>query len=146
MSLDVDFSEAIAAASFDRNDITLTRDGGANLITSDVTVEQIDSDTFRIRGFNWVVGLDGHYVLSINGAGITDPAGNSVDGSISTDWVMDIVDPLAPSNLKMIPDNGISNSDGITNTLAIQLTGDLSEAGLAVSLTDVTGNKELRLH
>ena len=142
-SLDVDFSEAINPASFDWQDITLTRDGGSNLITSEVTVEQVDADTWRIKNFNWKVGLDGTYVLTVLGAGISDLAGNAGTGSVAETWVMDIVDPLATSNLAISPDNGISSTDLRTNTLSLTLTGDLPETGLAVRLTDTTTNKEL---
>ena len=143
MSLDVDFSEAINASSFDWSDITLTRNGGANLITNAVTVRQVDANTFSIEGFNWVVGQNGHYILGVNGAGVTDLAGNAIVGSVSTDWVMDTVDPLIPANLAIVPDNGVSIGDGLTNALAIRLMGDLSETGLAVSLTDMTTIQEL---
>jgi hypothetical protein len=143
MALEVSFSEPIAAASFDRNDLRLTRNGGANLITSEVTVEQVDATTWRIQGFNWKSGLDGVYVLTLDARGIQDLAGNAGTGTVSRSWTMDTVDPLAASHLVLSPDRGISNTDGRTNTTALTLTGQLSEAGLTVRLTDVTSNKEL---
>ena len=56
MSLDVNFTEAIDPASFDWHDITLTRDGGANLITDAVTVDGRGRGHLPHQGFNWVVG------------------------------------------------------------------------------------------
>lgn len=47
-------------------------------------------------------------MLTVDGAGIADLAGNAAAGSVSEDWVMDIVAPLAPTNLKIGRDNGIS--------------------------------------
>ena len=147
MSLDVGFSEPIDATTFDWHDITLTRtDGGTtsdNLITDEVTVEQVDANTWRIKGFNWKVGLNGTYTLTVNGAGITDLAGNAGSGSVAETWVMDIVDPAAPTHVGLGPDNGISDSDLLTNTLTLTLTGDLPESGLSVRLTDMTTDKEL---
>jgi hypothetical protein len=143
MDLDVDFSETLAASSFDWHDITLTRDGGSNLITSDVTVTQKDADTWTIAGFNWKVGLNGTYVLTVNGAGITDLAGNAGSGSASETWVMDIVAPQAATNLAIIPDNGESASDALSNSLSFTLGGDLPEAGLSVRISDRTTGDEL---
>jgi hypothetical protein len=143
MSLDVNFTEAIAPASFDWHDITLTRNGGANLITDAVSVAQVDADTYRITGFNWVVGQPGEYVLTVNAAGINDLAGNAGSGSGAETWVMDTVDPAAPTGLAITPDNGVSDTDGRTNTLDITLTGNLSETGLTVRLADVTSNTDL---
>jgi hypothetical protein len=143
MSLDVDFTEAIAPASFDWQDITLTRNDGDNLITDVVTVEQVDADTYRIKNFNWVVGLDGTYILTVAGAGITDLAGNVCAGSVSETWVMDTGTSGGATNLAILPDNGASATDGLTNSLALTLTGDLPEAGLNVRLTDTTTGAEL---
>lgn len=64
MSLTVDFTEPIDPTGSDWQDVTLTRDGGPNLITADVLVEPVDADTFRISNFNWVSGLDGTYELT----------------------------------------------------------------------------------
>ncbi|MCV2361698.1 S8 family serine peptidase [Paucibacter sp. TC2R-5] len=143
-ALDVVFSEMIDPTSFDWHDITLTRDGsGPNLITNEVTVEQIDATTWRIKGFNWKVGLDGTYALTVNGAGLRDLAGNAGVGSATSSWLMDIVRPLGATNLHFSPDNGISNSDGLTNSTQVGLSGILAEAGLAVRLTDLTNGNDL---
>ena len=145
-SLDVVMSEAIDATSFDWHDVTLTKDGAAlNLITSEVTVTQIDATTWRIANFNWKVGQDGTYTLSVAGAGLRDLAGNAGTGSVAESWVMDIIRPQVPSNVTMTPDTGVSSTDGLTNTLAVTLAGDLPETGLRVRITDVTTDRELGL-
>src|SRR6185436_6416850 len=69
-SLDVTFSEPIEPATFDSQDVTLTRDGGANLVNSDVTVARVNDTTYRIANFNEVVGVEGVYTLTVGGAGI----------------------------------------------------------------------------
>ena len=90
-----------------------------------MTVTQKDADTWTIAGFNWKVGLNGTYVLTVNGAGITDLAGNAGSGSASETWVMDIVAPQAATNLAIIPDNGESASDALSNSLSFTLGGNL---------------------
>ena len=145
-SLDVVMSEAIDATSFDWHDVTLTKDGAAlNLITSEVTVTQIDATTWRIANFNWKVGQDGTYTLSVAGAGLRDLAGNAGTGIVAESWVMDIIRPQVPTHVTLTPDTGSSNSDGLSNTLALTLAGDLPETGLRVRITDVTTDRELGL-
>ncbi|RDE49091.1 MAG: tandem-95 repeat protein, partial [Candidatus Accumulibacter meliphilus] len=146
-SLDVDFSEGIDPSSFDWRDIKLTRNFGgaesANLITSEVVVEQVDADTFRVKDFNWKVGLDGVYTLTVHGEGLRDLAENSGAGAASSSWVMDIVRPLAVSDLHIGPDNGVSDADQVTDTLSLVVSGTVPEEGMRVRLTDMTRRSEL---
>jgi len=50
-------------------------------ITADVAVTRLTDTTYRVSNFNWVVGQEGLYVLSVAGAGVQDPAGNAGTGS-----------------------------------------------------------------
>ena len=142
-SLDVTFSEPIDLATFTRDDLVLTRDGGANLIDDRVTIEYVSGSTYQIKGFNWVVGQEGDYQLTVFAAGIPDLAGNQGTGSLSTSWVMDTTAPDAPTNLHISPDSGSSSIDGLTNTGAVTLSGSLAEAGLSVFLVDTTTGNDL---
>ncbi len=137
-ALEVTFSEPVDPATFDYRDITLTRDGGANLITSAVTVSQVGVATYRISNFNWVIGNEGTYTLAVNGAGVADLAGNPCSGSVAQSWVMDTTVPAAPTQLSVAPDRGISTTDGVVNTNTLTLTGTVSETNLVVRLYDVT--------
>ena len=76
----------------------------------------------------------------MNGAGISDLAGNAATGSVSESWVMDTTAPAAATNLAITPDNGMSATDGLTNTINLTFTGSLPEEGLTVRLTDLTTN------
>ena len=51
-SADVVFSEPIDLTTFDYHDVTLTRNGGPNLITSAVTVSYVGGSTYRISGLD----------------------------------------------------------------------------------------------
>jgi len=141
-TLDVTFSEAIAPASFDFQDLTLTRDAGANLITAAVTVTPVSTTTFRIANFNWVVGAEGNYTLTVNASSVMDPAGNSGSGSASRSWIMDTTPPAAATNLTASPDTGISTSDGLLNANALTFSGTLAESNLTVRVADATGGAD----
>lgn len=80
-SIDVTFTEPINGASFDYHDISLTFNGGANLITSSVTVSFVSGSTWRINGLAGLTANEGAYVLAVNLAGVTDTVGHSGIGS-----------------------------------------------------------------
>jgi len=137
-TLDVTFSEQIDPATFDYRDITLTRNGGPNLITSAVHLTPFSAVTFRISEFTAVVGNEGTYVLTVNAAAVTDLAGNSGTGTAAETWIMDTTVPAAPTNMVINPDRGISATDGLSNTNTSTLSGNLGESNLTVRIVDTT--------
>ncbi|MGE0377399.1 MAG: SdrD B-like domain-containing protein, partial [Planctomycetaceae bacterium] len=141
--LDVTMSEPVNLATFTRNDLLLTRNGGPNLIDDRVTIEHLEGATYRIRGINWVVGQEGLYELTVIGSGIFDAAGNAGTGAASTTWVMDTTPPATPTDLMLIPDTGVSATDNLINTLTPTLSGVLGETGLTVRLVDLTEGRDL---
>ena len=141
--LDVTFSEPIDPATFDWRDVTLRRNGGANLVTSEVEVARVNDLTYRVSNINWVCGQHGGYVLTVHGQGIADPAGNLGGNAASSIWVMDATRPNAPTELAVVPDNGISAADGLTNTGEVTFTGLVDEPGAEVTLFDLIGMVDL---
>ncbi|MHB9049421.1 MAG: CARDB domain-containing protein, partial [Pirellulales bacterium] len=93
---------------FDYRSLSLTRNGGANLITSAVRVQATAGNSYRISGVGALAAADGQYQLTVNGANVADRAGNAGSGAKSASWVMDTVAPAAPSGLAISPDTGIS--------------------------------------
>ena len=142
-SLDVTFAAPIHPATLTWQDLTLTRNGGPNLITSAVTVRPVSPTVYRIANFNWVVGQEGAYTLTVNAAGIADPAGNAGTGAASESWVMDTTRPPAPTALALRPDLGISNSDELINSLTPMLSGKLAETNLTARVKDLTTGVDL---
>ena len=149
-SLDVTFSEPIDPTTFDYHDLTLTWNGGAtNLITDHTVIERIDDTTYRIENFNdtfdlnLIGGIEGLYKLTVDASGITDVAGNAGTNSETESWVIDLTKPGGATNLHITPDDGVSNTDGLTDSKTITLAGTLPETGDAERLTDMTTNKEL---
>jgi hypothetical protein len=142
-SLDVTFTGPIEPATFDYHDVTLTRNGGPNLITSAVAVTRIGDTVYRISNFNWVVGEPGTYTFTVNGTGIMDFAGNRGIGSVSESWAMETARPPAPTKLAVSPDRGVSATDGRTSVPTVTLSGSLAETNLSVTVFDATTQTDL---
>ncbi|MDB5330318.1 MAG: hypothetical protein JWP03_1469, partial [Phycisphaerales bacterium] len=86
-------SEAIVPSSFDYHALTLTRNGGSNLITSAVTVTRVDDTTYTIGGLSGLTANDGSYVLSVNASTLVDGMGHGGVGALSEQWVTSTVSP-----------------------------------------------------
>ncbi len=142
-SLDVTFEAPINPGSFTWQDIALTRNGGPNLLTSAVTVQQVSPTVYRIANFNWVIGQEGEYRFTVTATGILDAAGNGGTGSASVSWKMDTTRPGAASALALTPDLGESTTDRLINTLAPTLTGSLPETNLTVRVKNLTTGLDL---
>ena len=102
-SLDVTFAQPIDPATFDYHDLTLTRNGGSNLITGEVSVIPVNNTIYQVANINWAQGLPGTYDLSVNAAGISDPAGNPGAGSTNETWQLILETPPSPTHLAITP-------------------------------------------
>ena len=142
-TLNVTFAGPIDPATFDYHDLALTLDGGPNLITSAVTVSQVSSNVYKIANFNWVQGYAGSYTLTVSAAGVADLAGNIGNNSTNETWTLILTTPPSPTNLVMIPDSGVSSSDGLTDTNTVMLTGTVGVSNLTVRVLDQTTGSDL---
>jgi hypothetical protein len=142
-ALEVTFARAINPATFDWRDVTLTRNGGPNLLTSDVQVNQLTATTYRISNFSWVQGTAGNYQLTVSASGIQDLAGNSGFGTRSTTWTLDLTKPSAPQQLALQPDTGLSASDALTASNQVAVVGRVLETNLTVRVYDDTLGADL---
>jgi len=140
LSQNVTFSEPINPSTFTYNDLTLTLNGGPNLITSNVTVTQLSPTNFEIQNFNWVVGYNGSYTLSVDATKISDLAGNPGTGSGSVIWVMNTETPPAPANLAASPITGIYPD--LTASNLVTVSGTIATNGLAVRILDQTTSQD----
>ena len=135
-TLNVTFSHAINPATFTYSDLALTRNGGANLINSGVTITALNATNYQLGEISWLQGLAGNYSLTINAAAINDLAGNSGSGSTNVAWQMILDTPPTPANLVIAPDLGISATDGLTSTNPITLSGTIGTTNLTVRIYD----------
>ncbi len=142
-TIDVTFSEAIDPTTFTTAALSLTRNGGANLITPAVTIQQFSATQYRITGLTGLTNVQGTYVFAVSAAAVRDPAGNPGSGSASSTWTLTTTAPAAATNIVLTPHFGTPPNDNITNTLTPTLSGQLGAAGLTVGLFDVTANRDL---
>jgi len=84
------FSEPVTG--FDLSDLTLSRGGGANLLTGAQTLTSADGVTWTLNNLASLTGVVGTYVLSVraNGSGIQDAAGNALALNASDTWRVDL--------------------------------------------------------
>ncbi len=144
-NLDVTFSHPINPATFNFADLTLTRNGGPNLIGSNVIVTALSPTDYRISEISWVQGSAGAYVFTVNAAGVQDLAGNAGVGSTNISWQMVLDTPPTPTNLVITPDLGISASDGLTSTNLVTLLGSVAGTNLTVRVYDESTATDLGL-
>ena len=66
------------STTFTTADLSLTDNGGPNLITSAVTISLVSgtTSTYEIGGLSGLTTAEGTYVLTVNASGIQDEAGN----------------------------------------------------------------------
>jgi hypothetical protein len=133
-ALTITLSKAIDPATFDFHDLTLTRNGGPNLITPSVSVALVSGTTYQIGGLASLDTADGVYVLTVNAAAIADPLGNTGAGSASTTWVEAAVAPAvsAVAGAPQGPTNTPPSSLEITFTKPVD-TGTLDVSDLTLS-------------
>ncbi|BDA73780.1 hypothetical protein CAL7716_079460 [Calothrix sp. PCC 7716] len=85
-AIDVVFTEPIKASTFDNSDIGLTLDGVA-VNTNNLSISQVNSNTYRIGNLLGVTGNVGQYQLSVNAAGVQDFEGLSGTGVVNESWL-----------------------------------------------------------
>ena len=118
--------------------VTLTLDGAPVAGGAIVDVDPANNRRVRIRGLSSLQGADGEYRLTLDLSGVTDRAGNTAVGSAEAVWTLDTMAPTPPADLAISPDNGQSNTDGVTDTGELTLTGTLGQTGLSVSVYNLT--------
>src|SRR5262249_43670475 len=111
-SIKVTLNQPADLSTFTIVALTLSDDGGPNLITSAVTITQAGRSSYLIKGLAGLTAAEGTYTLTVDATAIQDPYGNAGTNVVSTSWVMDTTPPAPPSNLAISPDTGASSTDG----------------------------------
>ncbi|MFO0864400.1 MAG: Ig-like domain-containing protein [Gemmataceae bacterium] len=96
-AIDVVFSEMVDLTSFDWNDLTLTRDGGSNLLSASNAIVPLGGSAYQITGLAGLTGAAGTYLLAVDASGVRDPQGGAGSGSLSTTWSTDTASPTIAS-------------------------------------------------
>ncbi|HEY9690604.1 MAG TPA: Calx-beta domain-containing protein [Oculatellaceae cyanobacterium] len=86
--IDVRFSEQINLSTFDRTDITLTRNGENITLLDTVSVEYLSDTTYRINGLTNFTTTPGTYQLRVDATTVQDSVGNSGDVAKTTSFTI----------------------------------------------------------
>jgi autotransporter-associated beta strand protein len=77
--------------------LTLTLNGGPNLVDSAVTIVEVSPTTYEIGGLQSLTATPGSYALSVSATGLVDAAGNSGVGGLSESWTLNTTGPTVAS-------------------------------------------------
>ncbi len=95
-SATVTFSGPILASTLNAGALSLTLNGGPNLITNGTSlqIQQVPGtlDSYQIRGLSNLTQENGTYLLTLNAAAVSDAVGAG-EGVASVSWLMDTVAP-----------------------------------------------------
>ncbi|WP_218933767.1 CARDB domain-containing protein [Rubripirellula lacrimiformis] len=147
--IDVQFSEIIDLSSLSVDDLRLTRDGGSENLLADetrITFEDLGDGLYRIGGISFVQGFladpqVASFTVTIDGASISDLAGNDGVASASTTWTFDLAPPEGPTNVRLSSADAAIDGDTVGSENVI-ISGDLAEAGLRIRITDTVTNTQ----
>jgi subtilisin-like proprotein convertase family protein len=102
-SIQIVFNEPVTG--FDLGDLTLTRDGGANLLTGAQTLSTVDNTTFTLGNLAGITGTAGVYGMAYAGlgSGVVDRALNAFTGFVFEEWTVDTIAPTASAITRADP-------------------------------------------
>lgn len=86
-SLEIVFNKPVTGFSI--SNLTLTRNGGANLLSGSQTLTTSDNQTWTLGNLSSLTGTNGTYLLTVvAGPGIVDQAGQALAVDATESWVM----------------------------------------------------------
>ena len=122
--------------TFDKNWVSLFK-GSVNL-NANVSVTKQDDLNYVISGLGDYTQTAGGYKIVIDQSNFVDLSGNFGSGTSSTNWTVKFDKPLAPINLRVTPDRGISSKDNITSGNDLQIALTTIESKQTVELYVIT--------
>ena len=142
--VDVFSTEPLDLATFTTADLTLTRNGGANLIDGSVTISSLTTNSYRINDLNPLNAGVGFYELVLDASTVADRAGNAGSSRLTNRWTRTTGDAfpiLSVISDTIIPEGApfiftaIATDADPTDVPAFSMTG----APVAASLNSATG-------
>ncbi len=133
-TIQVTFSQPINLSTFTASNLTLTLNGGPNLITSAVTITPVSGSTYRINGLDTLTGADGAYQLTVSAVGVQDNEGNIGEGSLSESWTMSATAPFVSSVSGVTP--GPRNTP--VSSVQVTFSGALNPSSFTTSALTLT--------
>jgi len=103
-SIAVLFSEPVELASFDWQDLSLTRDGQPVPLDDSVAIEPLGGASYAVHGLVPFTSAEGEYQFSVDASGVRDLLGNFGTGQGQTTWTMDLTPPSIVDVVDVEPD------------------------------------------
>ena len=131
----VKFSEPVKGIAV--NSLELWKDGMRQPLSQLNLTKKTDSE-YLFTQFRLLTYYEGTYQLKVKMESITDNADNSATDTVKYDWIVYRTAPLAITNLRIAPDMGFSDTDGITSTknLIIQMMVNQDNSRIQIYQTD----------
>ncbi len=140
--IDIVFNEEVAG--FNIASLKLTRNG--ELIPLRITqLSNTDLKTWKAGAFGMLTYPEGEYVFKVALSGIKDYRGNFGKDTVQISWTVNRSAQIAVTNLKVIPDLGYSNSDGITSAESLTVGFSISEGAKQITVSQVDLSDEVVL-
>ena len=120
----VEFSSSIDQPTFTTGNLSLTLNGGPNLIDGDsgVTIADVNGGTYDVTLPAGLTTAQGNYEFSVDPLGVLDTNGDPVVGGDFTAWTMDTTAPVITSlQQPQTPRNTVVSSLTVTFSKAIDL-------------------------
>lgn len=141
-SISIQFDEV--AKGFNTSHVQLKRNGEI-LYLNIAQLSNTDLKNWRVNDLGFLTYPEGTYTFTVTSGGFTDAIGNVGTGTEQITWKVDRSALDILSKIKITPDLGSSDSDGVTSSqnlqLAFQLSSDVSS--LTISQVDPTGESVL---
>ncbi len=131
-SVTLTFSGAVYG--FTAADLTLSRDGGTDVLTGAQSPTSSNQVVWTVPNLSAVTGRAGSYALSVAAAGITDAAGNALAAGVAANWVRNTISGTAGADSFTLAFTSSTVANVTTPTDAYSL--NLS----ALSVLEIDGN------
>jgi hypothetical protein len=129
--MELEFTEPVTNFSLDM--IDLWKDGIEQPL-SQLHVDPLDNQTWLLSQFRLLTYHEGNYTLQIHMEEITDSAGLRGTEIFEYHWTVNRDAPPAVQSLRIAPDLGVSDSDGVTSGKQLTAVMNVPESGLTVEL------------
>ncbi|WP_430932240.1 CARDB domain-containing protein [Saccharicrinis sp. 156] len=130
-NFEVLFSEGVT--NFSLEQVELWKDGLQQPL-SQLHLDELNPSKYLISEFRLLTYYEGDYTLIIHVEEVTDSAGLTGVEAYEFEWTVNRDLPAPVENLRIVPDLGISDSDGVTSTKELSAVMNVPEDGNDVEI------------
>lgn len=140
-AIEIIFNEEVGG--FGLSSIELWKDGLRQPL-SQLTLTELSGSEYRFTQFRLQTYYDGNYTLKVKLDGISDLAGNEATGVVEHQWYVKRRSPAAVTDLRISPDLGFSDSDGVTSSGDVTVLMTVNEADTRIRIyQNASGSRTL---